>query len=415
MPAIKRLVQSKLKANSAYRWFGLCMLALAIPGCAGVGKSLDPGERFAWLKREPKPQEPDNIAVVWTDTVLNTPGLPPVRGFGGRVMFFDRPSEEQVKVSGKLLIYAYDESDNGTITNVPDRKYVFPASQLEKLYGKTDLGPSYSVWIPWDKAGGERKRISLLARFESDSGSVTISEMSRHLLPGVVPASAAQQELQKPRQTAAADEAVQASFDDHADDAARPHAPSGEPQRHRMTIDTIDLADPIHHQLARLPAERASAPRSQLDMLREAVDSHSAANQPPGPITDSDRQNIEATAPLGLQQAAGTVLPENLLAGTPSTDTSPGAAAGQSAGESPMQANSLPSVWEWAQHRAELAEEKTEQRRRPQAHYARPRPSAQALRSAQREPATPWTGRSPPAPASPPQAESQPASQVPVR
>ena len=121
----------------------------------------------------------------WADTVLHKAGEKPVRGFGGRLVFFGQESDEPVRVDGQLVVYAFDESGRELHDTQPTRKFVFPAEQFVRHESESKLGPSYSVWLPWDEVGGEQKNISLIARFEAKNGPLVMGEQTRHLLPGV--------------------------------------------------------------------------------------------------------------------------------------------------------------------------------------------------------------------------------------
>lgn len=393
------------------RSLSLIVLALAAGGCAGADKGGNLSERFSWLNREPKPQQPNSIVLVWTDTVLNTAGQAPVRGFGGRVMFFDQPGGDQIPVSGKLVIYAYDESDGGAVTIVPDREFVFTSVQLKELYGKTDLGPSYSVWIPWDKVGGQRKQISLLARFESDSGAVTISEMSRHLLPGIAPELTAEQQKRPPRGGEQQPSAVQASYDQSGQGAAEPAISQSvvtrserHTRRRRMTVDTIDLAHPLQQLMPRGVAAGAVPPTGGESLLgmRAAV-----ATEQPGVRPIENNQPPGLAQPFALAQQPGSAQWSSLPSASPPTlppwQSGGNLAEGQPTSAYAGQTNPPPSVWEWAQLRAQLASQEAEQRQRPQAHSARPRPSAQAAQFARQATGRDWSQPSlPTQPSAPP-------------
>jgi hypothetical protein len=129
--------------------------------------------------------EPERIAVVWSDSVASADGVPSQRGFGGRFYFYDKDGTPQ-RVDGELAVYAFDET-SGEKKSVPDRVYKFPANQLQKHFGETELGPSYSVWIPWDTVGGERKAIALMPMFKSSSNQVVKAGQSINVLPGKSP------------------------------------------------------------------------------------------------------------------------------------------------------------------------------------------------------------------------------------
>jgi hypothetical protein len=153
---------------------------------------------------EDQPGTPTRLIASWTDTVLYQPNQVPMRGFGGRFMFYSGEKPEPIKVEGTLTVYVFDET-NRDLNNVkPDRKYVFTKDQLPSHYSKSKLGHSYSVWLPWDETGGPQKEVSLIARFTPEKGGVVVGEQTKQILPGkpqviaknpadgALPASAAQ-------------------------------------------------------------------------------------------------------------------------------------------------------------------------------------------------------------------------------
>lgn len=135
------------------------------------------------------PEVPDRMMVIWTDTVLHQPQQPGVRGFGGRVYFFKGTGTTPIEVDGGLAVYAFDASGNSALSSKPERKFVFTADQFAEFLSHTDMGPSYSVWVPWDQVGGVSKQLSLVTRFEGRQGGVVISDPTVKLLPGLDPPS----------------------------------------------------------------------------------------------------------------------------------------------------------------------------------------------------------------------------------
>ncbi len=81
-------------------------------------------------------------------------------------------------------MYVFDETNRDPNNERPDRKYVFTKEQLASHYSKSKLGHSYSVWIPWDDAGGPQKELSLIVRFAPEKGGVVVGEQTKHILPG---------------------------------------------------------------------------------------------------------------------------------------------------------------------------------------------------------------------------------------
>ena len=133
------------------------------------------------------PQTPTKVVAIWTDSVASPAG---VRGLGARLMFYNKDPAKPVKVDGSLNVYAFDETGRKPDNTKPDRKYVFTAEELAKHYSKSEIGHSYSIWIPWDKVDNPATSISLIVRFIPKTGnSVVVSEQATHFLPGTKPGS----------------------------------------------------------------------------------------------------------------------------------------------------------------------------------------------------------------------------------
>ena len=139
------------------------------------------------FNKEEKPGKPDRIMALWNDTVMTQPNQPPIRGFGGRLMFYEGKKEAPVKIEGTLVVYAFDETGRSADNTKPDVKFVFTPDQLPAHYSKSKIGHSYSVWLPWDAVGGVQKEVTLIARFEPKDASAVISQPARQLLPGRIP------------------------------------------------------------------------------------------------------------------------------------------------------------------------------------------------------------------------------------
>lgn len=169
-------------------------IRIAVIVCIATGIFNAAGCQFApkkmpsvwpWKKEnEPKPL-PDRILAVWSDSVLHQKGLPGVRGFGGRVYFYQKDNTDPIEVDGSLAVYVFDADDTSPATQQPLRKFVFTPDQFASHMSKTSIGPSYSVWLPWSEVGGPQMRLSLIARFEGRDGGSTVSDPTIKLLPGI--------------------------------------------------------------------------------------------------------------------------------------------------------------------------------------------------------------------------------------
>lgn len=137
---------------------------------------------------EPRPQTPTRLADFWTDDVLTQPNQPPVRGFGGRIMFYVDENSKPCAVAGTVTIMAFDATENDPTKATPCRQYVFKADELSKHYSKSKLGHSYSFWLPWDEVGGPERQVTLMVRFQAKTGESIVSTPSRQTLSGTAAA-----------------------------------------------------------------------------------------------------------------------------------------------------------------------------------------------------------------------------------
>lgn len=169
-------------------------LAMLCSGCQLAGKKQDTGLLGDdWKSGFAKPADekieygqPERMAVIWTDSTASADGTPSKRGFGGRIYFYDK-NNKPVRVEGELSIYAFDDSIK-TEKTTPDRVYKFRQTELQQHFSETQLGPSYSVWLPWDTVGGERKTIALMPVFKGTGNAVVNAGMSINVLQGKTPA-----------------------------------------------------------------------------------------------------------------------------------------------------------------------------------------------------------------------------------
>jgi hypothetical protein len=157
--------------------------------CVFAGcQALVPTGAKNWFGQSPKIKEsqystPVKLAAVWTPAVLNQAGMAPTRGFGGRLYFYDA-NNRPVAVEGQLVVYAYNDSKPGADGRTPDAKYAFTPEQFTTHYTPTELGASYSIWIPWDHVGAPRMEVTLVPIFTAASGQLVMGQSSHNLLAG---------------------------------------------------------------------------------------------------------------------------------------------------------------------------------------------------------------------------------------
>lgn len=174
-------VRSQKSICSQLVFFCLCLLMFSA-GCQFAPSQ--PSLKWPWKKEAPA-EVPDRILAVWSDSVLHQPGKPGVRGFGGRLYFYQSDGTDPIDVDGGLAVYVFDADELDPYKQQPLRKFVFTPEQFVEHKSKTDLGSSYSVWLPWDEVGGQARRLSLISRFQGNQGGIVISEPVIKLLPGV--------------------------------------------------------------------------------------------------------------------------------------------------------------------------------------------------------------------------------------
>ena len=165
----------------------LILLAASVSlasGCTGMTKNLS--SAMPWGKSqiaEGKYQAPVKMAVLWSPAMYTATGKKPTRGFGGRIYFYNAKNEP-VPVQGQLVVYCFDDTKKTNDRKQPDRRVAFTPEQFTSHYSPTQLGASYSVWVPWDAMGNEQAEISLLPIFTAATGQVVMGPQSLGLLPG---------------------------------------------------------------------------------------------------------------------------------------------------------------------------------------------------------------------------------------
>ncbi len=181
---------------------GVCLLLALLTGLSSGCTSLltDGSSLIPWFGEETV--LPTRMNVIWSDTILQEPGKPGVRGMGGRMMFYAAQNKDPITVEGTLTVYAYDQTEKKQAE--PSRKYVFSADQLPKHYSKSDLGHSYSFWLPWGETDGPPKQLTLIARFEPTEGGAVLSDPAQQHLPGILPESQEDSIVSDPQPSAGA-------------------------------------------------------------------------------------------------------------------------------------------------------------------------------------------------------------------
>lgn len=232
----------------------LPLVVMAVPGCS----SLNLSEGLKWPESKDKPRIPHRIVDVWTDDILHQSGQPSTRGFGGRFMFYSRESDTPVKVDGALTVYLFDDRCEDPLREEPIHKFVFPAETLEKHYSESELGHSYSFWLPVDEVGGVERKLTVIARFEPKAGGKLMAKPSTHVLPGRAvdnrPTSPLVQRFEAKRYEKKANgEVRQVAYIE----SVPGDLPTEPPQQKGITTTTINLPPDFTRQIANTPSHSA--------------------------------------------------------------------------------------------------------------------------------------------------------------
>ncbi|MDX1930001.1 MAG: hypothetical protein SFV81_25970 [Pirellulaceae bacterium] len=164
------------------------LLALSTGCAAWTDKSKSKDSKWSSMQFWKKPyQKPSKVAAIWTHDILAMSGKPPTRGFGGRLYFYNDKSQT-IPVDGELVVHGYEEVRIGltlqTEKTKADKTFMFTAEQFTEHFGSSDLGASYSIWIPWDAADGVQKEITLIPTFKGKDGTILQGEPAKLVLPG---------------------------------------------------------------------------------------------------------------------------------------------------------------------------------------------------------------------------------------
>lgn len=263
---------------------------ILIPLAAAIGlffsgcQSLAPKWPSGWFADEKPTIErskfasPVRMAALWSPAMLSQPGKPAKRGFGGRLYFYDG-SNKPIPVEGQLVVYAYNESKPNADHKTPDARFAFTPEQFTEHFSPSDLGASYSVWIPWDAVGGPQVDVSLLPVFTATSGQLVVGQSSRNLLPGAT-TPAVEPKLERftipptvsPNQpTQPGANVQQASFQQPA--AGMPAGPFTSPQPSSRAVETLSIRVPgsLAVRMAQAPPQMPLQPARQTPLGPELV------------------------------------------------------------------------------------------------------------------------------------------------
>ena len=270
----------------------LASLLCLATGCTSLSKP-KLGDLFSTNSKlkESKYPPPANLVAIWTPATLDTVGKPSIRGFGGRIFFYNDASQA-VPVEGQLVVYAYNDSGKSLPSKTPDKRFAFKPEKLTSHFTPGNLGASYSIWLPWDPVGGPQAEISLVPVFTAVSGQVVMGQSSKNLLAGREPVTQGTL-IPLPRQ--ARSEVQQVSYQQTEVDSQRFSRTPSPAAEERLQTTSIPLPPSLTQRLA--AARAPEAPRVE-------TTANAAARQPASGRWEP-----------GVSQPTLTRTPERLAAG----------------------------------------------------------------------------------------------------
>jgi hypothetical protein len=279
----RRTREVTLNGSTAAGW----LLLAVVPLCGCTKFSLKDG--FTLFEKEPKPEVPDRMVAVWTHSIMNKAGQPSTRGFGGRVTFFNADGEASILVDGQLTVYAFDEECENPENPAPEKKFIFPRETLASHQSESNLGPSYSFWLPWGEVNGPQRRISLISRFDDPNGKVILSQPANVTLPGRnAPAKLTVSQSQSATLHPPRFPVRPASHESDVGGSSDVDGPGDAPGRPRMQTTTIPITPGFANRLGTAAENRASQTAREMQVpVPPTVRERSSPEYPPLLLPDS--------------------------------------------------------------------------------------------------------------------------------
>ena len=199
--------------------FALIILLMVIGiGCTGC-QSWETQGKLPLFPRDKKEKKidvtPEKIVAVWTEATHHHPGKKAERGFGSRIVFYDA-QDRPLEITGKVTVFVFDDQHPAADDPAPKYKFVFPEEVIASHYSKSDLGHSYSFWIPLAAIDSPTIPFSLVVRYDSPQGERVLSDLTKKVLVGTGIKTTRQDKKQEP--TPATSDSVnlirQASFNE---------------------------------------------------------------------------------------------------------------------------------------------------------------------------------------------------------
>lgn len=163
---------------------GLVLLAAV---CDGVGCGL-PKQWHLLADKLPEATSRDpayQMLCVWEPSEgVDEHGMP-TRGFAGKITFFTRRQKTGVRVRGDVLVSVFDDQSPIEMRGQPIRNWEFLGDAWAIHLQDSQIGPAYSVFIPYSRKGTHQAQCALQVKFTPEGGGPPLhSDTVAVLLPG---------------------------------------------------------------------------------------------------------------------------------------------------------------------------------------------------------------------------------------
>jgi len=108
----------------------------------------------------------------------------PTRGFTGQIYFFTRNGASPVVVNGDVRVFVFDDQRTDEEQSKPFHQFSFKGKAWQNFLTNSQIGPGYSLFIPYTREGHHHARCAMQVRLIADEGPTIYSEMVNITLTG---------------------------------------------------------------------------------------------------------------------------------------------------------------------------------------------------------------------------------------
>lgn len=156
--------------KSQLRWIlPLLTIGALAAGCSPRNEIKLPEIPNPLAKRDKKPKltrPVREIVCVWKHAEGNNGKGSPTRGVAGQIMFFTHGQETPIKIDdeSEVVIYMFDDQGTPEEQSKPIAKFRFVDNAWNKHLGNGQLGPTYQVFLPYNRNVVHQVKVTLSVR-----------------------------------------------------------------------------------------------------------------------------------------------------------------------------------------------------------------------------------------------------------